>query len=131
MLLKLQRFLTDRKPYFSKFSRRTEKTSAPTGALIYIAFFAIEVRALASNGLKPRRRAAKRSRDASSLDHLVGAGEQRWRDFEAERLCRFKIDYQLEFGRLLYRQISRLVPFENTAGIDTCLAVGIANAGSV
>jgi hypothetical protein len=44
MLLKLPRFLADRKPYFSKLSRGTEKTSAPTGALIYIAFFAIEVR---------------------------------------------------------------------------------------
>ena len=36
-----------------------------------------------------------------SLDHLVGAGEQRLRHGEAERLGSFHIDYQLELGRLL------------------------------
>jgi hypothetical protein len=41
ILLKLQRFLAGRKPYFSNFSLGREKTSAPTGALICVAFFAI------------------------------------------------------------------------------------------
>jgi hypothetical protein len=43
MLLTLQRFLAIREPYFSNFSRDREKTSAPIGALICDAFFAIEV----------------------------------------------------------------------------------------
>ena len=29
------------------------------------------------------------------FDHLVGAGEQRGRNFEAERLCRVEVDHQL------------------------------------
>ena len=45
----------------------------------------------------------------ASLDHLVGAGEQGWRDREAERFCSFEIDRKLVLGRLLYRQIGGLL----------------------
>src|SRR5881394_693138 len=45
---------------------------------------------------------------AHSLDHLVGAGEQRRRHGEAERLGGWKIDYELELGRKLHWQIARL-----------------------
>jgi hypothetical protein len=41
------------------------------------------------------------------LDDLVGAGKDRWRHREAERLGRLEIDDQLEGGRLLDRQVSR------------------------
>jgi hypothetical protein len=41
----------------------------------------------------------------SLFDHVVGASEQRWGHLEAERLGRLEIDDQLEFGRLLHRQI--------------------------
>ena len=36
-----------------------------------------------------------------SFDRLVGAGQQRRRRGEAERLGGLEIDHQLEFGRLL------------------------------
>src|SRR5262245_22552534 len=36
---------------------------------------------------------------APLFDHLVGAGEQHWRDLQAERLGRPEIDYQLMLRR--------------------------------
>jgi len=42
------------------------------------------------------------------LDDLVGAREQRLRHRQAERLRGLQVDHQLEFGRLLDRQIGRL-----------------------
>jgi hypothetical protein len=49
---------------------------------------------------------------APLFDHLVGAREQRGRNGEAERLCGLQIDYQLELGRLLDRQVGGLRPFK-------------------
>ena len=45
---------------------------------------------------------------ATSFDDLVGAGEERLRDGEAERLGGLQVDHQLEFGRLLDRQVAGL-----------------------
>src|SRR5437764_7204456 len=42
------------------------------------------------------------------LDHLVGAREQRLRNRQSERLRGLEVDRQLEFGRLLNRQIGRV-----------------------
>jgi hypothetical protein len=41
------------------------------------------------------------------LDHLVGAGDQRWRYSETERPSRLQIDDQCESGGLLNREIGR------------------------
>jgi hypothetical protein len=37
------------------------------------------------------------------LNDLVGARQQQWRDFEAERLGRLEVDEKLEFRRLFNR----------------------------
>jgi hypothetical protein len=43
-----------------------------------------------------------------SLDHLVGAGKQRWRDRQAERRRGLEIDDDLELIGLLDRQLPKL-----------------------
>jgi hypothetical protein len=45
---------------------------------------------------------------AASLDHLVSTKHEAGRDFVADRLCGFKIDYQLEVGGLFNRDFGRL-----------------------
>src|SRR5262249_19217111 len=44
----------------------------------------------------------------TSFDHLVGAGKQRGRHGDAERPCRDQVNGEIEFGRLLNRQVGRL-----------------------
>jgi hypothetical protein len=58
---------------------------------------------------------------ARLFDHLVGAGEQRWRHVEAERLGTLEVDNELEFSRLLNRQITRFLAFEDAADISADL----------
>ena len=48
------------------------------------------------------------SAPAASFDHLVGAGKQRRRHFEAKRLGSFEINGHLELDWQLYRQVRRL-----------------------
>src|SRR6516162_2161610 len=38
-----------------------------------------------------------------SLDHLIGGGQQRFRDGEAERFGGFEVDHMIKFGDLLHR----------------------------
>ena len=60
-----------------------------------------------------------------SFDHLVGAGEQRRRNFEAKGLRGIQIDGELEFGRLDDRQVGGLFTPENASGVDADLTIGI------
>jgi hypothetical protein len=53
----------------------------------------------------------------ASFDHLVGAGEDRGRYGEVERLGGFQIDEEFELGRQLRRQVGRHRPFEDSIGV--------------
>jgi hypothetical protein len=48
----------------------------------------------------------RREEDSCSFDDLVGAGENRWRGGQAERLGGREIDHELKPGRLLDREVS-------------------------
>jgi hypothetical protein len=66
-----------------------------------------------------------------SLDHLVGATEQRQRHGEAERFRGLEIDDQLDFRGLLDRQIGRLLALEKLTSVDTDQTIRIRKTGSV
>jgi hypothetical protein len=57
----------------------------------------------------PEAAVSNRSSARPLLDHLVGAGEQRWRHIKTECLSRLKVDHQFELGRRLHGQIGRLL----------------------
>jgi len=51
------------------------------------------------------------------FDHLVGAGEQRGRNFETERPSGLGIDNQFELGCLHNRQVGWLSALEDSPGV--------------
>src|SRR4029450_3953637 len=54
---------------------------------------------------------------AHSFNHLVGAREHGWRDFQASRLRGLEVAPQLVLRRLLHRQVGRLLALEDTIHI--------------
>jgi hypothetical protein len=55
------------------------------------------------------------------LDNLVGAGEKRWWDVDAELFRRLEIDYQLELGGLHNRKLGGLFALKDASDIDARL----------
>src|ERR1700676_1232525 len=53
---------------------------------------------------------SQRCQQATSFDHVIGAGEQRRWHAEAERLRSLEIDNQVKLGRLFDRNVARLGP---------------------
>src|SRR6516164_1876911 len=68
---------------------------------------------------------------ASSLDHLVGARDERWRHVKAERPGGFEIDDQLIFGRRLHRQVGGLLALEDAIDVAGCAAVLVEKFWSI
>ena len=60
------------------------------------------------------------------FDHLVGGGQQRFRDGKAERLGGLEVDDEIIFGRLYDRQVRGSCTLENSTGVSsdltTCLS---------
>src|SRR5262249_17248777 len=66
-----------------------------------------------------------------SFDHLVGAGEERRRNFEAKRPSGVEVDDQLYLGGLLDRQVGRLLAFENPPSVDAGLTIRVRDPAPV
>src|SRR5262245_41497114 len=71
------------------------------------------------------------NRVVSSLDHLVGEREQVGRNFEAERLCGFDVDRELELGRLLDRKLAWLLPAQDAVDIGRGAPENVVRIGAV
>src|SRR6476660_3856492 len=74
---------------------------------------------------------AARGPSTPSLDHLVGAGEQRGRHVEAARLRSLEVDRQLVLGWGLHRQIGWLFASENAVDIAGRLPILVDNVWSI
>jgi hypothetical protein len=65
------------------------------------------------------------------LDHLVGAVEYRPRNGNTNRLGGLEVDDQLVLGGRLYRQVGRLLSFENAIDVFSRAFVHVDGVGPV
>src|SRR5262245_9308438 len=64
------------------------------------------------------------------LDHLVGAGEQRWRHFDGEGSGSLQVNHELVLGRVLHREISWPLTLENAVNVSRRTSVRFDCIGS-
>ena len=67
----------------------------------------------------------------SLFDHLVGDGNQRRRDLEAERLRRFEVNDQLECCWLLNRQVGGIGTLDDLVDVNGGASTKIGNVYAV
>src|SRR6516165_4192579 len=70
-------------------------------------------------------------RKPALLDHLVGAGKERNRGVEAERLCSLEIDHEFEFVRKLDWQVAGLFAIENSSNVRCGAPVEVADHNAI
>src|SRR5215204_2423872 len=68
---------------------------------------------------------------SASFDHLVGAGEERGRDREAEGVGGFEVDHELKLCRLDYRQFGWFLASENSTSVSSNLLIAIKQARAI
>jgi hypothetical protein len=59
----------------------------------------------------PEAAVSNRSKKVALFDHLVGTGEQSWRNGEAESRRRLEIDHEFDLRRLLSGSSAGCAPF--------------------
>jgi hypothetical protein len=65
---------------------------------------------VAGSGRRPPHHQRK---SRTLFDHLVGAGQEHCRHFEAKGICGFEVDNKLEFSGLLYRNVGGFGSFQH------------------
>src|SRR5262245_31604871 len=76
-------------------------------------------------------RRSKKAGGGGSLDHLVGAGKQRGRDVEAERLRGLEVHKKIEFVRLLDRKTAGCLALQDFVDVVCSASVNHAETGAV